>query len=295
MLASHAKIYKCGMIQLQVLNSEFQNHPWIPGWQSRISTIKFIDKWQEVRQDFPVACGSDVLNPYVRQWLNNKQPAFYIGRGYVGNHTQKKRRLWRVSVNGWANTVLHAIPYSRWGVMNIPRHPWKVQKIKKVLIAPSRQSTPAWSQQLPHEWAESFLNKFPGAETKIRFKQELPVQRLANLWEDLDWADLIVTQSSAISCEAFWYGKKVISTEPCPTWAAGRTFLEDWANPTEPLLRDAWHEHLAWSQFTIDEWATGEPLELIQQYLGPISSYHPMHDYNFVSKTEESQHQPPDI
>lgn len=284
MLASHEKIYKCSMTQLQVLNSEFENHPWIPGWQTKFNQIKFINNWQDVCFDHPVACGSDVLRPYVRQWLNTKQPAFYIGRGYVGNHTQKKRRLWRVSLNGWANIELKQIPYSRWEIMNLPRHVWKVKKVQKVLIAPSRQSTPAWSQQLPHEWAETFLDKFPGAEVKIRYKQELPVQRLATLWEDLDWADLIVTQSSAISCEAFWYGKKVISTEPCPTWAVGRSLLEDWKDPTEPGLRDAWHEHLAWSQFTVDEWASGEPLNLIQQYLGSVASYNSKHDYNFLSR-----------
>ena len=275
------------MTQLQVLNSEFENHPWIPGWQTKFNQIKFINNWQDVCFDHPVACGSDVLRPYVRQWLNTKQPAFYIGRGYVGNHTQKKRRLWRVSLNGWANIELKQIPYSRWEIMNLPRHAWKVKKVQKVLIAPSRQSTPAWSQQLPHEWAETFLDKFPGAEVKIRYKQELPVQRLATLWEDLDWADLIVTQSSAISCEAFWYGKKVISTEPCPTWAVGRSLLEDWKDPTEPGLRDAWHEHLAWSQFTVDEWASGEPLNLIQQYLGSVASYNSKHDYNFLSSLQE--------
>jgi hypothetical protein len=83
--------------------------------------------------------------------------------------------------------------------------------------------------------------------------QEKPAIDIQHYGKILDWADLVVSQSSAITCEAFWYGKKVISTEPCPTWAAGRTTLEDWANPTEPALRAAWHEHIAWCQYTRDQ------------------------------------------
>jgi len=91
---------------------------------------------------------------------------------------------------------------------------------------------------------------------------------------------LVVAQSSAITCEAFWYGKKVISIQPCPTWAAGRTALDTWQDPTEPRYRDVWHEHLAWSQYTVDEWSSGEAFDLIQQYLGPVKLYNPQYCYS---------------
>ena len=164
--------------------------------------------------------------------------------------------------------------------MMLPRHPWKVKQIQKVLIAPSKMVSRIWSQVETLTWAESMQDKFPGAETKIRYKADTPGVRWATLWDDLDWCDLVVTQSSAITCEALWYGKKVISLEPCPTWAAEHAKLEDWKNPQEPVMRDAWHEHLAWSQFTVDEWASGEALSLIEQYMGPIADYDPGHDYN---------------
>jgi hypothetical protein len=134
----------------------------------------------------------------------------------------------------------------------------------------------------PDQWAEGLAAQFPGANVGIRYKAKKSWQRWQTLWADFDWADLVVAQSSAITCEAFWYGKKVISTEPCPTWAAERTMLDDWQNPTEPVLRDAWHEHLAWSQYTHEEWASGQALRLIDQYMGSAHDYDPEFKYNFV-------------
>jgi hypothetical protein len=294
MLAAHAKIYSV-MQQLQVLTHEFKDHPWIPGWINAGHDILFVNEPMDIVKTIPVVCGSDLINDYVRHWLNVQQPAVYIGRGYVGNHTSKQRRLWRMSMNAWANTVLRPIPYSRWDKMQLPRHPWKVKKIQNVLIAPSKLVSHLWSSVKTHIWAESLMDKFPGAEVKIRYKASTPGERWSTLWDDLDWADLVVTQSSAITCEAFWYGKKVISIEPCPTWAAEHTRLEDWQNPHEPELRDIWHEHLAWSQFTIDEWASGEALSLVEQYMGPVMNYDPGHGYNFSSTITKTRHRPPDI
>ena len=278
-MATHAKIYNV-MQQLQVLTEEFKDHPWIPGWIEAGYDIKFVTNHTDVVDSIPVVCGSDLSHNYVCRWLNMKQPAVYIGRGYVGNHTSKKRRLWRASVNGWANTKLMPVPHSRWNTMMLSRHPWKVKQVQKVLIAPSKMVSNVWSQVGARTWAENMLDKFPGAEVKIRYKASTPWERWATLWEDLDWCDLVVTQSSAITCEALWYGKKVISIEPCPTWAAEHTTLEDWQNPHEPELRDAWHEHLAWSQFTVDEWTSGEALSLIEQYMGPVLDYDTQHQYN---------------
>ena len=268
------------MNQLQVLTKEYHEHPWIPGWHSKFDSIEFFNNWQAVSAQRVVVCGADVNQLHVKHWLNQQQPAVYIGRGYCGNHLYKRRLWWRASVNGWANTILKSIPHSRWSLLNLPRHNWKVRRVKRVLIAPSAVATVAWEGLNSQSWAENLLDKFPGAEIKIRIKAGKAGLRYQDLWNDLDWCDLVVAQSSAITCEAFWYGKKVISLQPCPTWAAGKTTLENWQDPIEPAYRDQWHEHLAWSQYTVDEWASGEAFDLIQQYLGPVQSYDPGHCYN---------------
>ena len=134
------------MHQLQVLTHEFKDHPWVPGWIDSGHEILFVDDPKDIVKTIPVVCGSDLINDYVRHWLNVQQPAVYIGRGYVGNHTSKKRRLWRMSMNSWANTVLRSIPYCRWDKMQLPRHPWKVKQVRNVLIAPSKLVSHLWSQ-----------------------------------------------------------------------------------------------------------------------------------------------------
>jgi hypothetical protein len=164
--------------------------------------------------------------------------------------------------------------------MGLPKYEWKVKEVKRVLIAPSKMTSKIWTPELSHNWAESMLDKFPGAEVRIRRKGQTPGIRWETLWDDLDWADLVVSQSSAITVEAFWYGKKVISLEPCPTWAAHKSTLEDWNDPTEPELRDIWHEHIAWCQYTTDEIKSGNVLDLLQQYLGNICDYNSGHVYN---------------
>jgi hypothetical protein len=269
---------------VQILSQEFPpDHPWLPGWQQHFDHIHAVDNWRQVSPDQLVIAGSDVRSWYVRHWLNRGQPALYIGRGYVGNHTAKHRWLWRVSMNGWANTRLMPVPYSRWSVMNLPRHPWKVREVKNVLIAPSKLTSLSWCHQTSEQWAEHMATQFSGANVRIRYKARKPWQRWQTLWEDLDWADLVVAQSSAITCEAFWYGKKVVSTEPCPTWACGPQRMEDWQDPAEPASRDTWHEHLAWSQYTVEEWMSGQALKLIEQYLGDPLTYDPGHRYNFTA------------
>jgi hypothetical protein len=272
--------------KLQVLTTDVAQdqfiQEWVDSWIQQKRNIILCRNWKDAAADIPIFCYSDLTNENVPIWLQHQQPAVYVGRGYLGNHLHKKRLFYRASVNSWANTVLHPVPYSRWPVMGLPRHPWKVKQVRNVLIAPSKITTRVWSRQTSEEWSNSLLNQFPGANVRVRAKPGKASNRYTTLWEDLNWADLVVSQSSAITCEAFWYGKKVISTEPCPTWAAGRTTLEDWANPTEPALRAAWHEHIAWCQYTRDEWHSGQALDLLEQYLGPAESYDPEFQYSFT-------------
>ena len=272
MLATYETIY----MSIQILKSDFTATPWI---LQNLKDVILLDNWTDASKEIPIFCEGNLLHNSVRHWLNNNYNAVYFARGCLGNHPLKKRNFWRYSVNGWANILEKPIPHSRWSILNLPRHPWKVKEIKNVLIAPSKMTAGMWTPDLGYEWADYIATKFPGANVKIRRKVGKPGLRYDSLWNDFDWADLVVSQSSAITVEAFWYGKKVISTEPCLTWLAGKTTLEDWKNPEEPHKRDIWHEHVAWNQFTTEEWTTGEAWKLMNMYLGDISLYSPQHRY----------------
>lgn len=244
--------------------------------------LKIVKNISEVLDSDTMFMNGNILKPEVRERLNNQNPTVFIHRGYLGNHLYKKRKWWRASVNGFANIKLMPVPHPRWHLLNLPKHPWKVHSVKKILIAPSKMTSIIWDPLVGHNWATNMLDKFPGAEVRIRPKASKPIFRWNTLWEDLDWADLVISQSSAITVEAFWYGKKVISLYPCPTWAAGcNSTLENWEDPSEPDLRDQWHEHIAWSQFTNEEWFSGSAFDLIETYLGPISKYKSGYNYNF--------------
>lgn len=273
-MATYEEFY---MLNYKMLSADFAES-LVKTWKN-LTVVKDIS---EIYSGEPVIMGGDILRNDVRRRLNQQEPTIFIHRGYLGNHLFKQRKWWRYSVNGFANIKTLPTPYSRWDLLNLPKHPWKVKEIKRVLIAPSKMTTSAWDPSLDCNWADSFLDKFPGAEVKIRLKGPKPGIRWSTLWDDLDWADLVVAQASAITVEAFWYGKKVISLYPCPTWAAGsKSTLDDWQDPTEPALRDWWHEHIAWSQFSNQEWMSGEALELIERYIGDIKEYNNGFKYDF--------------
>jgi len=263
------------MYNIQVLASEYKKE-WFHLYNEKYK-VNILDSADEINPTIPIICSGDLLSSDVRRWLTCGQPAVYVARGYLGNHLYKHRKFFRYSVNGWANIELLPIPYSRWSILGLEKHPWKVKEIKNVLIAPSKMTSKIWTPDLSHNWAEYMSTKFPGANVKIRYKGKSTAgSRYSTLWNDFDWADLVVSQSSAITVEAFWYGKKVISTEPCPTWAASRNTIDDWQNPAEPELRDLWHEHIAWCQYTVDEIQSGLVLDLLQKYFGNIVKYkHP--------------------
>ena len=252
------------------------------GFFDKLSNVKIIKDISQTSNNDIVIMGGDVLRSDVRQRINDQSPTIFIARGYLGNHLYKSRKWWRYSINGFSNIKLLSVPHPRWHLLNLPRHPWKVKEVKRILIAPSKMTSKVWTPAIGGGWVEDLMTKFPGAEIKIRDKLGKAGLRWSTLWADLDWADLVVSQASAITAEAFWYGKKVISLCPCSTWATGEQLLENWKDPTEPELRDAWHEHLAWSQFTDQEWMSGTAFNLINSYIPSIEKYDPGYRYNFV-------------
>lgn len=242
--------------------------------------LAIIKDLAEVNSGEVLVMGGDVLRSDVRDRLIAQEPTIYIHRGPLGNHLYKTRKWWRYSVNDTVNLKLMNVPYSRWGLLDLPRHPWKVKTVKNVLIAPSKMTASVWNPTESHEWVKSVIDQLPGAEIKIRAKASTPWLRWSTLWQDLDWADLVISQASAITTEALWYGKKVISLFPCSTWAAGaKSTLENWQDPSEPKERDLWHEHVAWSQFSNEEWQRGESWDLMNTYIRDIHSYRSGYNY----------------
>lgn len=245
----------------------------IQGWTHWCDKFTILDNILDANPEVTLVGGLNLAGKKIRQWMKLKRPFICFNRPSLGGHSDAfNAGARRVSVNSYACTTLGTMTHSRWHTVMLPQHPWKVQQVQRVLVAPPLKSLMIWTGKSGEEWATEQKSFFEsqGAEVRIRLKtmSKGRVGRYVSLWDDLDWADLVVSYSSAITCEAFWYGKKAISLGVCPTWVAAKRTLDDWRNPTEPAGRALWHEHIAWTQFTKDEWASGDAQEMIYQYQG---------------------------
>jgi hypothetical protein len=216
-----------------------------------------------------------------RRWMAKKLPFFATNRQYLGSWLPQGRDSHRVSVNSFACTKLGSIPHSRWNLLGIKKRPWAVKEVKNVLIAVGKKSQRVFTGEDQMVWANRIKDQLEsqGAVVKIRPKLGKrksqffgePSKNLSGLFGehgDLEWADLVISYSSAITAEAFWYGKKAISLGVCPTWVACDNTLDRWKDPSEPANRDVWHEHMAWIQFKKEEWYNGSAQEMTVFYQG---------------------------
>ena len=249
------------------------------------------EEWLPVVQNFTLHDTPDQLDPAVPlltyanlrskwliKWIDDGRPVITMNRphiaGWAGQYDADARRF---AVGGVACTTWGKRTHDRFHLLKIPRHKWKVKKIRRVLIAPPGKLLWFWKRIRAEEWAQQqaafFADK--GVEVRFRWKYENRKGkggRYVDLWQDLDWADLVISWGSAITAEAFWYGKKVISLAPCPTWVCCDRDYSNWSDAREPQSRDEWHEHMAWTQFTRAEMRDGVGANMILQYQGwPIN------------------------
>jgi hypothetical protein len=277
-------------LKYQILVNEF-DEPFIKGWQKFTGRLIHIHHISEADPGIPLIVPANPLG-LIGEWMRAKNPYIAINRPYIGSWLETKRFSARVSINSFAPTRLHKIPYSRWHTTRLMKQPWKVKEVKNVLIAPSRKSQQMFTNIVLETWAEKIkeILESQGANCKIRYKvgkkgiqhygnPDVGFKGIFGNDGDFEWADLVISYSSAITAEAFWYGKKVISLGPCPTWVACERTLANWRDPNEPVNRDVWHEHVAWCQFNLDEWYDGSAQEKALFYQG--HPYEVTHDELF--------------
>jgi hypothetical protein len=250
------------------------------GWRKYLHKLIIVEDGYKADPSIPMILYANPLG-HTEWWMRNKYPFFAINRPYIGSWLERKRFSHRVSVNSFACTALGNISHSRWATTRLKKEPWKVKEVKNVLIAPSKKSQGSFTQENVLDWADRLKQELEsqGANVKIRPKTG---KKGAQHWGDItrgvtgvfgdngdfEWADLVISYSSAITAEAFWYVKKAISLGVCPTWIACDNHLNNWRDPAEPVNRDIWHEHMSWIQFNYDEWYNGSAQEMTVHYQG---------------------------
>jgi hypothetical protein len=252
------------------------------GWKKWADKFILLNDMSEANPEIPLVGGLNLASKSFREWLINRRPCFLFNRPMLGGWNEKSIISRRISVNSYAATKLGTFSHDRWPKLNLQKNPWKVNEIKNVLIAPPLKSIYFWTRMYPDQWAASIVKQLEplNLNVKIRYKNAPGAKgragRFSTLWNDLEWADVVISYSSAITAEALWYGKKAISLGVCPTWMCHEPSLDDILNPVESINRDSWHNHIAWTQFTKQEWESGEAQELTVQYQGwPLDVTYP--------------------
>lgn len=266
---------------IQLINDGQHNEGTISGWKRWADKFTLVDSWADADPEVPMVFGANLVSREHREWLKLKRPCFVMNRQMLGQWATKHREYARIAVNSYGNTKLGPMPHDRWTNMNLEIQPWKVNKVINVLIAPPRKSIIYWQGMNGVDWAEPIKKRLEleGANVRIRPKTgkkgaqhfgdlDRGVTGLFGTDGEFEWADLVVSYSSAITAEAFWYGKKVISLGVCPTWVACDNTLDNWQDPTEPANRSLWAHHVSWLQFKYPEWETGDAQEMTVHYQG---------------------------
>lgn len=243
-------------------------------WLSVVDHFQIHSRLEDLNPAVPLLTYSNMACKVIVDWINDGKPIIAMNRphlaGWAKQYSMGARRF---SVNGYACTQWGQRTHQRFPKLNIPQHAWKVRDIRRVLIAPPGKLLWFWYSIDATVWARQQAAFFADKGVEVRFRWKYDNRkgkkgRYADLWQDLDWADLVISWGSAITAEAFYYGKKVISLGPCPTWVCCDRDLTNWKDPREPEARDEWHEHMAWTQFTREEMKDGAGAKMILQYQG---------------------------
>jgi hypothetical protein len=189
--------------------------------------------------------------------------------GYFGNG--KKKTIFRLSVNNFQNVdPIIDRPADRWEQLNIDQHSFK-QGSTIVIVPPDRKIVHTLELGSDDQWINNTILKiknFTDRPIKIRKRPEPRADRLvSNTFKNFikDDTFCVVGYSSNALVEAAMADIPVIPLGHSATKSLYSYQLEDIEKikPAYPSDKQAWLNHLAYSQFTRDELLSGYAWEII--------------------------------
>ena len=237
---------------------------------TRGSGGKFVS-YEEMYQNTTLPmCWAGFFKP---QWLEickKHSLKFYnLDSGYFGN--KKRKIIFRLSVNNFQNvSPIIDRPSDRWERLGLEQYSFK-QGSSIVIVPPDRKIVNALGLGSEDKWIDETVFKiksFTDREIKIRKRPEPRADRIvSNTFKDFikDDTFCVVGYSSNALVEAAMYDIPVISLGDSATKSLYRYQLEDIEKikPAYPSDKQAWLNHLAYSQFTREELLSGVAWELI--------------------------------
>jgi hypothetical protein len=189
--------------------------------------------------------------------------------GYFGNG--KKKTIFRLSVNNFQNVdPIIDRPADRWEQLNIDQHSFK-QGSTIVIVPPDRKIVHTLELGSDDQWINNTILKiknFTDRPIKIRKRPEPRADRIvSNTFKNFikDDTFCVVGYSSNALVEAAMADIPVIPLGHSATKSLYSYQLEDIEKikPAYPSDKQAWLNHLAYSQFTRDELLSGYAWEII--------------------------------
>ena len=207
------------------------------------------------------------------QWLEicrKHNLKFYnFDSAYFGN--VKKKIIFRLSVNNFQNVEpIVNRPSDRWEQLGLEQHSFK-QGSAIVIVPPDRKIANALGLGSEDQWINETVHKiknFTDREIKIRKRPEPRADRIvSNTFKDFikDDTFCVIGYSSNALVEAAIYDIPVIALGHSATKSLYNYQLQDIEKIKPAYLDDkqAWLNHLAYSQFTREELIAGVAWDLI--------------------------------
>ncbi len=204
----------------------------------------------------------------LRSWIAAGRPWIEIEYGYWGPDS-KWRETRRVTYCGHHNLRIHPVPFSRSDIFSVPqRKSWRdsegdyvviVMPVAEILAQRTGQSMEQW-----RAYMEAQVRRYWTGPIVWREKTGSRRTRFAHFSQQIATAHAVVGERTMSTTEACLLGVPGFTVDhSMSTLLMGG--LENLANPGRPD-RDAWWEHISWSQFHVAEFQSDLPARLTELY-----------------------------
>jgi len=237
---------------------------------TRGSGGKFVTKEEMYANTTMPMCWAGFFKPQKLEICRKHNLKFYnLDSGYFGN--TKRKIIFRLSVNNFQNVnPIIDRPSDRWEQLNMVYDSFK-QGASIVVVPPDRKIVNALGLGSEDQWIDETVVKiksFTDREIKIRKRPEPRVDRIVtNTFKDFikDDTFCVVGYSSNALVEAAMHNIPVIALGHSATKSLYNYQLQDIEKmkPAYPSDKQAWVNHLAYSQFTKEELLSGLAWDLI--------------------------------
>lgn len=202
----------------------------------------------------PKSLRSKVIYDHILKYKNYVM----IEHAYWSNYNFKKRQWYRIAWKSMHNFTVKKITHSRKYLINWPQRNWINKSNKTLIVVPG--SMVKLLDTTKESWISATKEKFCNlSDTTWRYKpQKKGMIRLNDILSDFKVHSHVYTHTSVAAVEAALYDIPVTCSPFCAAYPVSQ--IEN------PISKDLWLEHLAWSQFHVDEFRDGTAWELTFQY-----------------------------